>query len=304
MSGRDHTWGAACAILSALGFAGKAVLIKVIYAEAHVDAITLLALRMLFSMPFFAWLGWRAARRHLLQPLTPRDWMALSAMGFLGYYLSSFLDFWALEFITAALERIILFTYPTWVLLLSAVFLGKRITGRDVFALSLSSAGIVVIFWNDLRLAGSPALMWKGGLLVLAASLVYSVYLITSGGVIARVGSARFTPCVSATAAVFVLSHFLLTRPAKLIMVPPKAAMLCLALAVFSTVLPILFLVEALKRVSAGTVAIASSVGPILTILMGYAFLGEPVTLAQLAGAALVLAGVGWISRPPTVQPS
>jgi drug/metabolite transporter (DMT)-like permease len=299
MSGRDHAWGALCAVMSALGFAGKAVFIKVIYSKAHIDALTLLALRMIFAMPFFVWLGWRATRMEGQRPLTLRDWRDLTVMGFLGYYFSSFLDFWALEFITAALERIILFTYPTWVLLLSAAFLGKRISGHDVFALSLSTAGIVLSFWNDLRLAGDPALLWKGGALVLGASLVYSVYLITGGGVIARVGSARFTPCVSATATVFILAHFFAARPANLLLQPPGIALLCLALAIFSTVLPILFLVEALKRVSAGTVAIASSVGPVLTIGLGYLFLGEAITATQMTGAALVLAGVGWISRPP-----
>lgn len=300
MSGRDHTVGTIYAVLSALGFAGKAVFIKIIYAKAQVDAVTLLALRMMYAAPFFGFLAWRAWRREGQARLGRQDWLNLSLMAFLGYYFSSLLDFKGLEFITAGLERIILFTYPTWVLVISALFWKKPITGRDLFALALSMAGIALTFWSDLRFAGEPRALWAGAALVLGASVTYSFYLIRSGGVIMRVGSGRFTPTVSLIATVMVMLHFFAARPVALLSQPAPVAVLCLGLAVFSTVLPILFIVEALKRVSAGTVAIASSVGPILTIGMGVAFLGERATVTQLIGAAFVLAGVGWVSRPPT----
>lgn len=302
MSGRDHTVGALCAVLSALGFAGKAVFIKVIYAKAHVDALSLMALRMVYAAPFFSYLGWQAWRREGQRPIAKHDWRWLSLMAFLGYYFSSLLDFMGLEYISAALERIILFTYPTWVLLISAAFWKKPITGRDVAALLLSTAGIALTFWSDLQFAGEPHALWTGAALVLGASVVYSFYLILSPDVIARVGSARFTPAVALIATGMVLGHFFATRPVAMLNQPLPIALLCLCLAVFSTVLPILLIVQALKRVTPSTVAIASSVGPILTIAMGAVFLGEPVTFTQVLGAAFVLAGVGWISRPPTVE--
>ena len=297
---RNHTIGAVCAILSALGFAGKAVFIRVIYSKTSIDAVTLLALRMLFSLPFFAWFAWRSGRALHLPTLSRLDRLWLLWLGFLGYYFSSFLDFWGLEYITAALERIILFTYPTWVLLLSAAFLGRAIQGRDVLALLLSTAGIVVTFLNDLRGTISSAHLWKGASLVLSASVLYSVYLIHSSGVVARVGSIRFTAWVVMVGTVFVVVQFLLTRPVRLLCQPPEIYWLSLALAALSTAAPIYFLVEALRRVSPSTVAIASSVGPIITIFLGVLFLDERATLMQLSGALLVLAGVGLITHPPT----
>ncbi len=300
MTGRDHTAGALFAVLSAVGFAGKAIFIKLIYARAPLEAVSLIALRMLYAAPFFAWLAWRAWRREGLTRLGWADWARLGLMAFLGYYFSSLLDFWGLEYISAGLERIILFTYPVWVLAISAIFWNKPIRGHDLAGLALSTTGIALTFWSDLRFAGEPKALWTGALLVLGASLTYSFYLILGGGVIRRVGSARFTPTVSLLATVMVLIHFAAARPVTLLWQPAPVALLCLCLAVFSTVLPIVFIVEALKRINAGTVAVASSVGPVLTIALGAIILGERTTVLQWIGAAFVLAGVGWVSRTPT----
>lgn len=296
---RDHTLGAVFAVLSALGFAGKAIFIKILYTRASLDAVTLLALRMIFSAPFFAWIGWWNSRRDDTKPLTGKEWGAIAGMAFLGYYLSAFLDFFGLQFISAGLERIILFTFPTWTVLLSAWFLKRPITKRALFALALSTGGIALTFWHDMQVSNASDQLWTGGLLVLAASFTYSIYLILSGKVIARVGSTRFTAVVVLIATVFVMAHFFATRNASLLVQPAYVYWMCLALALFSTVLPIIFLVAALRRVTAGTVAIASSIGPPLTILMAAVFLGEPATLTQLAGAAFVLAGVGLITKTP-----
>lgn len=299
---REHYLGALYAILSALGFAGKAIFIKVAYAQARMDATTLLTLRMIFSAPFFVVMAWRAGANESLKRLETRDWLWLTWLAFLGYYFSSFLDFWGLEYISAALERIILFTYPTWVLLISVFWFGRKFEARDGIALALSTAGIVLTFFNDLKFAGNPQSLWKGSALILAASFVYSFYLLGSRNVVLRVGSARFTGYVVLIASLFVFAHFGLTRSIEELRQPAWMYWLSLGLAVISTVLPIICLVQALKRISPAMVAICSSIGPILTILMGGVFLGEPVTLMQLAGAVLVLAGVGLITKAPTAS--
>ncbi len=287
----------ACAVLSAVGFAGKAIFIKLAYAEVRIDATTLLALRMIFSAPFFAWLAVRAAANPDLPPLSRRDWAWLAWLAFAGYYFSSYLDFLGLEYITAALERIILFTYPAWVLLISAFWFGKRIRRRDAISLALSTTGICAAFVSDLRFAGSARSLWTGAGCVLGASLIYSLYLLGTRDVVLRVGSSRFTGYVVLIAAAFVMMQFAATRPWSALRQPASIYWLALGLAIVSTVLPIIFLVQALQRVSPSMVAICSSIGPVLTILMGGAFLGEPVTAIQLAGAACVLAGVGLITK-------
>lgn len=296
--------GALYAVLSALGFAGKAIFIKVAYTKARIDATTLLTLRMIFSVPFFAVMAWRAGSDSSLPRLERRDWLWLSWLAFLGYYLSSFLDFWGLEYITAALERIILFTYPAWVLLITVFWFGRKFEIRDGISLVLSLGGIILTFVNDLKFAGDSRNLWKGSALILAASFVYSFYLLGSRGVVLRVGSARFTGYVVLLAAVFVFAQFGVSRPLSDLRQPASMYWLSLGLAVVSTVLPIICLVQALKRISPSMVAICSSIGPVLTILLGGVFLDEPVTAMQMGGAAFVLAGVGLITKAPANSPA
>jgi drug/metabolite transporter (DMT)-like permease len=296
---REHYLGAMFAVLSALGFAGKAIFIKVAYAKARLDATTLLALRMLFSAPFFALIVWRVRADRTLKPLARSDWAWLAWLAFLGYYFSSFLDFKSLEYISAGLERVILFTFPAWVMLISAAWHRTPIRARDLLSLALSFAGVVVTFAHDIRLSGSSSALWTGGACVLAASVVYSIYLVGSRGAVLRIGSERFTGYVVLIAAVYVLAQFCATRPLSDLRQPTSIYWLSLGLAVVSTVLPIVFLVQALKRITPAMVAVCSSIGPFLTILMGAVFLGEPITPLQLAGATLVLAGVGLITIAP-----
>jgi drug/metabolite transporter (DMT)-like permease len=290
--------GPLCAALSALGFAGKAVLIKVLYARAAMDAVTLVALRMLFSLPLFLALAWWGQRRTPQTPMARRDWQQLVWLGFLGYYFSSFLDFSGLQYISAALERILLFTYPAMVLLLSAWFLRKPVTGREVASLGLTGAGIVLAFVNDVRLSGAADAVWKGSGLVLAAAFTYAVYLIRSGQMIARVGSMRFAAAAFTFASAFALAQFVATRPLERLMHTASTYGLVALLAVASTVLPIFLLTEAIRLMDAKRVGLIGSVGPILTLGLGAVFLGEPMTGLQVAGAALVLGGVVLVSQP------
>jgi len=292
--------GPACAVLGVLGFSFKAILIKLAYAWHPVDAVTLLALRMLFSAPFFIAMAWWAGRRPKARPITRRDWRALVWLGFVGYYLASLLDFMGLVYITAALERLVLFLYPTLVVLLSAVLRGRPITRRALLALLLSYAGIAFVFVHDLRLGGDTAALWTGGALVFASAFAYALYLVDAGDVIARMGSLRFIAWAMLVSSTFVLTQFVLTRDLALLRVPPSIYGLSLAMAVFSTVLPTWLIAEAIRRLGANTASLIGSLGPVFTIGLGALMLGEPVHAIQLIGAALVLVGVALV----TLQPS
>jgi drug/metabolite transporter (DMT)-like permease len=287
-------------VLGVLGFSFKAILIKLAYAWHPVDAVTLLALRMLFSAPFFIAMAWWAGRRPKARPITRRDWRALVWLGFVGYYLASLLDFMGLVYITAALERLVLFLYPTLVVLLSAVLRGRPITRRAVVALLLSYAGIAFVFVHDLRLGGDTAALWTGGALVFASAFAYALYLVDAGDVIARMGSLRFIAWAMLVSSALVLTQFVLTRDLALLRVPPSIYGLSLAMAVFSTVLPTWLIAEAIRRLGANTASLIGSLGPVFTIGLGALMLGEPVHAIQLIGAALVLVGVALV----TLQPS
>jgi len=292
--------GPVCAVLGVLGFSFKAILIKLAYAWHPVDAVTLLALRMLFSAPFFIAMAWWSGRRPAARPITRRDWRALVWLGFVGYYLASLLDFMGLVYITAALERLVLFLYPTLVVLLSAVLRGRPITRRALLALLLSYAGIAFVFVHDVRLGGDTAALWTGGALVFASAFAYALYLVDAGDVIARMGSMRFIAWAMLVSSTFVLAQFTLTRDLALLRVPASIYGLSFAMAVFSTVLPTWLIAEAIRRLGANTSSLIGSLGPVFTIGLGALILGEPVHVIQLVGAALVLLGVALV----TLQPS
>lgn len=281
-------------MLAALGFSAKAIFIKIAYATAHVDSITLLALRMLFSLPFFLGMAWWGSRGRA--PLTARDWLLLAWFGFLGYYFSSLLDFLGLKYISAALERLILFTYPAVVLVLSAVLYGRSIHGREILALIVSFSGIAIVFAQDLKLGESPRALWIGGGLIFAASLTYSIYLVGNTPLIHRLGATRFTGMAASISSLFVLGHFLTAHSPGDLNIPASLYLTVLALALVSTAVPIWMTSEALRRIGPNRVAIISSIGPILTIWMGALFLGETVNAVTYLGAILVLTGVALVT--------
>ncbi|MEO8567051.1 MAG: DMT family transporter [Betaproteobacteria bacterium] len=291
--------GPAFAIVGVLGFAFKAILIKLAYASTPIDAVTLLTLRMAYSAPFFALMAWWATRAPGAKPLARRDWLSIAWLGFIGYYLSSLVDFIGLQYVTAALERLMLYLYPTIVVVLSAIFFRQRITGRIVVALALSYVGILLVFARDLEFAGDPGALWLGAALVFASSFLYACYLVGVGPVIARLGSMRFIALAMLTSALFVFIHYLATRPVTALLMPARIHLLSLTMAVFSTVLPTYLIAEAIKRIGANRTSLLGSMGPLFTIWLGSWLLDEPVHAIQLVGAALVLAGVGLVTLRP-----
>lgn len=283
------------AVLAAVGFSGKAILVKLAY-RYGVDAETLLALRMAFSLPFFVVLGGIGARR-ASTGLTPRDWLWLGGLGLFGYYLASYLDFLGLRYISAALERLILFVYPTLVVLLAALWLGQPLTRRALGALALCYAGIALAVAHDLRLAGTARDLALGSALVFGSALSYALYLLGSGRVVGRLGAARITAFASTIACGLALGQFLLLRPLAALAQPGPVYALALAMALFSTVLPVWGVAEAIRRLGPGPVALTGSLGPLVTLLLAWLLLDEALGVAQLAGAALVIAGVTVMAR-------
>jgi len=217
---------------------------------------------------------------------------ALAWLGFIGYYLASLLDFVGLEYITAALERLVLFLYPTMVVLLSAFIARTPITRRAVMALAVSYAGILLVFAHDITASGEPRAIATGGALVFASAILYALYLVQAGDVIKRLGSMRFIAWAMLASSVFVLAQFALMRPLAAFAVPLSIHALVLTMAIFSTVLPTWLIAESIKRMGANASSLVGSLGPIFTIGLGALILGEPLHWIQLAGAALVLTGV------------
>jgi drug/metabolite transporter (DMT)-like permease len=288
-----------CAVLGVLGFSFKAILIKLAYREYPVDAITLLTLRMLYSAPLFLAMAAWAQRAARASPTSGADWLRLVWLGCIGYWLASLLDFMGLKYITASLERLVLFLYPTIVVLLSALMLRQPITRRAVAALVLSYAGIAFVFWQDVRFTGDASATLQGGGLVFASAILYALYLVQAGGVIARLGSSRFIAWAMLASTVFVFAQFLLTRPLSALAVPGSIHAISLAMAVFSTVLPTWLIAESIRRMGANAASLVGSLGPVFTIGLGAMILGEAVHAIQLAGASLVLGGVLLVTLKP-----
>lgn len=290
--------GIALAILAALGFSFKAIFVKLAYAVPQavpVDAVTLLVMRMGFSLPVFVWVGFHASRS--AAPLSRRDWLSLIALGLLGYYGASILDFIGLRYISAALERLILFTYPTLTILIGVLFMGKTASRREVGALALSYAGIGLAFAHDLQLAGDMRTVLIGAAFVFASSLSYAFYQAGSEPVIRKLGSARFTALAMLVSTGATLLHFAVTQPLQALAQPLPIYAYGAAMALFSTVLPVFMNSAAIRRIGAAKAVLIGTLGPVLTIFFGWWLLDEALSLAQLAGAGLVLAGVLLASR-------
>jgi drug/metabolite transporter (DMT)-like permease len=295
--------GLVLVLASAVAFSAKAIFIKLAYGAGgdaaatsvppDVDPVTLLTMRMGLSLPLFAIIAISSARG--AAPLTRREGGALVLLGLMGYYAASLLDFWGLQYISAALERLILFLNPTIVVVLSALFFAYRITRRDVLALLLSYGGIALVFVHDVAI--NQERMLFGGALVLSSAVCYAGYLVGAGQMVRRIGALRFAAYASLVSTAAIAVHFLLTRSVEHLAQPPRIWALAGAMAVFSTVLPVVMMAEGIRRIGSSEAAIASSIGPVATIFLGFAFLGEPITALQLAGAALVTFGVLIIGR-------
>lgn len=309
--GARFAQGMALAVVGALGFAGKAILAKLMYRHG-VDAVTVVAWRMLLALPLFAAMAWWGARG--APALTRRDAVTIVALGFSGYYLSSMLDFYGLMYITASLERLILYLGPTFVMVLAVVVLKKRVTLRQWLAAGISYAGVLVVFGHELLAPSVPAVADAavhtaastpsgaaatvlGAALVLGSAVSYSGYLLASGEVVERLGSLRLTGLASSVACVFCLLHFAAVHPLSVMVVPEPVMWMSLLNALLCTVMPVLAVMMAIERIGPALSSQVGMVGPLATIALGVYLLGEPFTVWILAGTVLVLLGVGLLAR-------
>ena len=281
------------AMAGAVAFSGKAIIVKLAYRHG-VDAITLIMLRMVIALPLFLLMLWWAGRGK--PDLSWRDRAAAAALGFSGYYLSSYLDFLGLQYVTASLERLILYLTPAVVLLLSWAIFGRRASPRQWAAMAVGYSGLLLVFGHELRLDGTRVLLGTG--LVLTSTLSYAAYLLYSGEVVRRIGSLRLTGWASSMACGFCLAQFALLRPlSSLAQLAPAVWWLSLLNGTVCTALPVLLVMRAIERIGPARTAQFGMVGPVSTILLGVLILGEPFTAWVAAGSLCVLAGVMLLAR-------
>jgi len=284
--------GLVLASLGAIAFSGKAIIVKLAYRHG-VDAVTLIMYRMLFALPIFALMAWWASRGK--PALSRRDRLGVLWLGVTGYYLASFLDFAGLAYISASLERLILYLNPTLVLLLGLVFYQRRITAPQAIGMAISYAGVALVFGHEITAQGVDA-AW-GALLVLGSAVSYALYLVYSGEMVRRLGSLRLVGLATSVACLCCLLQFVLLRPLSAALVAPEVIWLSVLNATLCTAVPVLVVMMAVERIGASLAAQTGMIGPLSTILMGVLILGEPFTAWVAAGTALVVAGIFVFTR-------
>ena len=287
------TWpGLLLAGAGAIAFSGKAIIVKLSY-RYGVDAVTVIMYRMLFALPLFLTLSWWSSRG---KPWLPaRDWRTLIALGFTGYYLASFLDFAGLQYITANLERLILYLNPTVVLLVGLLLFRTPVTRAQWAALAVSYVGVLLVFGHDIAIGGDNVIL--GGALVFGSAVTYALYLVFSGEAVKRIGALRITGIATSIACLLCIAQFFILRPVSAMSVAPQVIWLAILNATLCTFLPVLMVMLAIERVGAGVTAQVGMIGPLSTIAMSIVLLGEPFTVWMAAGTALVLAGIWLLTR-------
>lgn len=285
--------GVLFAILGVVLFSAKAIMVKLAY-QYHVDTVTLLFFRMTFALPFYIAIAFWKKPAHP-QEIKSKDYLWLIFFGFIGYYLASLFDFEGLQYLKAGLERIILFIYPTIVVLISWLFLKKTISKNQVIAIIITYIGVVIVFWNEIGITGNN--IYWGAFLIFLSALTYAMYLVGSGWLIPKFGAITFTAYAMIVSTVCVVGHyFLINTEVNLFEYPLEVYALGLAMAIFSTLIPSFLVSAAIGRLGASTFSIFGSLGPISTIILAYFFLDETITGIQMLGMIVVILGVMRVS--------
>ncbi len=304
---KQHTISLAGFIITFLGavfFSTKAIIVKKAFTHTHVDALSLLTLRMIFSLPFYIGIAIFSGNKKNNVQLSARQWIIIMVLGLFGYYISSFLDFAGLQYVSAGLERLILFLYPTFAVLINAVVFKQKINRIQLLSLLLTYSGIAIAYAGELRIdIGNHAFLW-GSFLIFLCAITYAIYIVGSGKIIPLVGATRFTAyaMLAATAGVFL--HFMLRGNYQLLQSGTSLWGYGILLAVLATVIPSFLISNGMKKIGSNNVAIISGIGPVSTILQAHFILGESIFPEQIAGTILVIAGVlliGWKNRPEPV---
>ncbi len=288
--------GLLLAAVGAIAFSGKAIIVKLSYLYG-VDAVTVIMYRMLFALPFFIAMGLWAERQAMARahPLTRRDVLSIVGLGFVGYYLSSYLDFLGLQYITASLERLILYLNPTLVVLLGWALYKKPVQPIRMLAMAVSYSGVLLVFVHELTLSGVHVAL--GSALILGSAITYAMYLIFSGQLVHRIGSLRLVGWATSVACVCCILQFVLLRPLSAAVVPVDVLWLALLNALACTVAPVLMVMMAIERIGAALTAQTGMIGPMATIALGVWVLNEPLNIWIGVGTLLVLSGVFIVSK-------
>ena len=284
--------GLLLALVGSIAFSGKAIIVKLAY-RYGVDAVTLIMYRMLFALPIFASMAWWASRGK--PPLSRKDWLGVLGLGLTGYYLASFLDFAGLAYVSASLERLILYLNPTLVVLLGWALYGRGIRWVQAGGMFVSYLGVLLVFGHEASLQGPNVAL--GSLLVFLSAVSYAIYLVYSGEMVQRLGSLRLVGLATTVACLLCLLQFVVLRPFSAAVVAPEVIWLSVINATLCTAAPVLMVMMAIERIGAGMAAQAGMVGPLSTILMGIWILGEPFTVWVAAGTALVVVGIFVFTR-------
>ncbi len=274
-------------------FSAKAIMVKLGY-RYDTDTVTLLLLRMIFALPFYLFVAIKETKRDSTYKLTWKDFGFIVGLGFIGYYLASFFDFYGLQFISASLERLILFVYPTFVIIITVVFLGKRASRIQIYAILVTYIGVLIAFADDLNFESDH--LWLGVFSIFMSALTYAFYLVGSGVMIPKLGAVRFTAYAMTVSCIMVIFHYLITNSFEVLHQPWQVYALGFGMATISTVIPSFLISEAIKRLGAANFAIYGSIGPISTILLAIIFLGERIDIYQVIGTVVVIIGVSIIN--------
>ncbi len=282
-------------------FSTKAIIVKLAFGSTHTDALTLLTLRMIFSLPFYVVAAFIVSGHKDNKKMNVKEWLLVITLGIFGYYLSSLFDFIGLQYVSAGLERLILFLYPTFAVLINAYFFRQKISGIQGLALVFTYAGIAIAYFGELTIDSGNPNFYFGSFMIFLCSITYSIYIAGSGKVIPITGANKFTAyaMLAATAGIFI--HFTIKGNIKTLETGSTLWLYGIMLAVFSTVLPSFMLSQGLKKIGSNNVAIISGIGPVSTIVQAHFILGEKIFAAQIAGTLLVIIGVlliGWRRKP------
>lgn len=279
-------------------FSVKAIFVKLVYRDVPVDAVTLLALRMLFSAPFFLATALFSSSKTGNVKFTGKQWIYIAIIGCLGYYVSSLFDFVGLQYVSAGIERLILFTYPTLVLLMSSLIFKEKIKSMQWIAVAVTYLGLAIAFFGEFSFKTSKGGDFLfGSLLIFACAFTYASYIVGSGRLIPQVGATKYNSYAMSFASAGVLLHFFLLSDLSLLNLPPLVYVYSFFMAIFATVIPSYLIAIAIKRIGSDNSAIVNSVGPVSTIFLAYIFLDETVSVWQFIGTALILGGVFIIAR-------
>ena len=288
--------GVGLAIAGTFLFALKSIFVKLAYA-AGAEPTQLLLLRLVFALPFYVVVFLRCRMAQGRKPLHRTQLVHSLLLGFLGYYLPSYLDLQGLQYITAQLERLTLFIYPAIVAMLAWLFLGEGLNRRILLSIVLCYCGVAVMYGQERSLIGGTNVTW-GIVLVSGSALSYSVYVLFAKSTMTRIGSRQFTSLAMIGSTVFVVIHYLVTRDvATLTTTAPVVILYGIVLAVVCTVIPSFMINEAIMRIGATRTAVIGSVGPVLTMLLAIAVLQEPSTPGHFGGMPIAMIGLSLVTR-------